>query len=597
MLRILLVLSIWVFAVSANAQCDGCVVNPLCTASPAAPALCPDVLPQAIQGEYYDVDLTFFMPQQFTDAGSGFDVTLAQITITSVAGMPAGLSWTASESDNIYDITSDPASQRGCVKMCGIPENIGSYTISVNVIASVSAPISTEVPQSFTLPLLVVPGGAGNSGFAFSPSSGCDSIAVDFEALITSSTQPVVYNWDFGNGNTSGEAVPETQNYTAPDTYYVSLETSLLDYVLTAVSFTATGTNWCGDVEEPNIFGCTGSPDIYMIFTVGSSSQTSGTIDNNNTFSQNSLSYVINEPSFSLAFFDEDVISADDNLGSAVLQISEPGTFSFNTSQGFGTYTIGTQVGLSFTNVDTVIVFASPATPEITTSTAPVCEGDSITLNTGSSEFYQWYVSGQQVFGANDSFIVVYETTSAYVEVRNAMGCSAVSDSVIVEVLSLPDAPTVFFNPISNKLICNPGPGFTWSWYLDGELIEGADNTPQIDPVGNGNYSVVLVNEDGCSAESPEFTYSDVGFDSPSTLLRLFPNPYSDGALFLEGIPEKVQLNITDLQGRLVYSSPLAAGIRKEINPPAGALTTGIYLVTVISPEGSNSARLIVTAR
>ncbi|MEZ5172838.1 MAG: T9SS type A sorting domain-containing protein [Bacteroidia bacterium] len=56
-------------------------------------------------------------------------------------------------------------------------------------------------------------------------------------------------------------------------------------------------------------------------------------------------------------------------------------------------------------------------------------------------------------------------------------------------------------------------------------------------------------------------------------------------------------MNITDLQGRLVYSSPLAAGIRKEINPPAGALTTGIYLVTVISPEGSNSARLVVTAR
>lgn len=597
MKRILPILFLFVISITAQAQCDGCVINPLCTANPAAPALCPDVLPDAVQGEYYDVDLTFFMPQLFTDAGSGFDVTLAQITITSVAGLPAGITWTASESDNVYDITSDPATQRGCVKMCGTPENIGSYTISVNVIASVSAPISTEVPQSFTLPLLVVPGGSGNSGFAFSPSSGCDSIAVDFEALISSTTQPVVYNWDFGNGNTSGEAVPETQYYTLPDTYYVSLETSLLDYVLTAVSFTATGTNWCGDVEEPNIFGCVGSPDIYMTLTVGSSAQTTGTIDDNNTFSQNSLNYVINEPSFSLAFFDEDVISADDNLGSTVLQVDQPGTFSFNTSQGFGTYTIGTQVGLSFTNVDTVVVFPSPATPEISTSITPVCEGDSITLSTGSSDFYQWYVSGQQVFGANDSFIVVYETTSAYVEVRNALGCSSVSDSVIVEVLSLPDAPTVFFNPISNKLICNPGPGFTWSWYLDGELIEGADNTPQIDPVGNGNYSVVLTNEDGCSAESPEYAYSDVGFDSPSTLLRLFPNPYSDGALVLEGIPEKVQLNISDLQGRLVYSTNLPAGIRKQVHPPTGALTKGIYLVTVITAEGSNSARLIVTAR
>ena len=126
-----------------QAQCPGCIVNPACTANPAAPSLCPETLPDAIQGQPYEIDATFFMPQQFTDPGSGFDVTLASITIATIGGLPPGLSATTNDADNIYEITSDPLTQRGCVRICGIPTAIGFYTISVNVIASVSAPIST----------------------------------------------------------------------------------------------------------------------------------------------------------------------------------------------------------------------------------------------------------------------------------------------------------------------------------------------------------------------------------------------------------------------------------------------------------------------
>jgi hypothetical protein len=482
--------------------------------------------------------------------------------------------------------------------MCGVPENIGSYTISVNIIASVSAPISTEVPQSFTLPLLVVPGGGGNSGFSFGPSSGCDSIAVGFEALITSTTQPVTYNWDFGNGNTSSVAVPDTQLYLLPDTYVVSLQTNLLEFVLTDVNFTATGSNWCGDIEEPSIpfvGTCTGSPDIYFIYTIGSSSQQSTSGDNTTNFSLSGLEYVINQPSFSLAFFDEDVITADDNLGSTVIQVNEVGTFNFNTNEGFGTYTVGTRVSLTFDNQDTIIVFDSPETPVITASADAVCAGDSITLSTVQNDFYQWYVSGQQVFGANDSFLVVYDNASAYVEVRNQQGCSSVSDSVSVEVLALPDAPAIFFNPINNQLICNPGPGFTWNWFLNGELIEQASNIPQIDPVGNGVYTVQLFNADGCSALSADFPYSDVGIDNPIQLLRFYPNPYTSGSLFLEGIPEAFTLKILDLQGREVFSTWLPAGLIKEVQPKQ--LIPGIYLVQIENERGRSSSRLVVTAQ
>lgn len=599
MRKLYLLLTFFSFTFSAYSQCEGCQINPACTASPAAPALCPEVLPDAIQGEYYEIDLTFFMPNQFDDPGAGVTVTLSQISITSVSGLPAGINWTASETDNTYDITSDPASQRGCVRMCGIPNAIGSYTISVNVIASVTAPISTDVPQSFTLPLLVVPGGGGNSGFAFGPSSGCDSIAVGFEALITSQTQPVTYSWDFGNGSTSNLALPDTQLYLLPDTYFVSLQTDLLEFVLTDVSFNATGSNWCGDIEEPSIpfIGtCTGNPDIYFIYTVGSSNQQSGTVDNTTNFSASGLEYVINQPSFSLAFFDEDVVTADDNLGSTVIQVNDVGTFNFNTSQGFGSYTIGTRVSLSFNNEDTVIVYASPEPPIIELSDSLVCEGDSIVLSTSFADFYQWNSSGgEAIFGANDSSYTVYNSGVFSVEVRSEAGCISTSDSVAVQVAFLPDAPSVFFNPITENLICNPGSNFTWKWYVNGEELSEYENQSSFTPEIVGDYVVILENEFGCVSESEPFAWTNVGIAEIGKSFKLFPNPSHGGSLYLEGFTEQVQMLIHDAAGRVVFNQGLSAGYRKEFNP--GYLQPGVYIVNIITSDKAISTRLVITQK
>lgn len=98
-----------VFNVQISAQCTSCLINPTCTANPLAPALCPEVLPNTSQGIAYDTDVTFFIPQQFDNGG--ITVTLSQITITSISGLPSGLTWTACDADNIYDITSDPLTQ------------------------------------------------------------------------------------------------------------------------------------------------------------------------------------------------------------------------------------------------------------------------------------------------------------------------------------------------------------------------------------------------------------------------------------------------------------------------------------------------------
>ena len=48
---------------TAYAQCEGCVPDLGCTASPAFPTLCPATAPDATAGLYYEVDLDVYKRQ------------------------------------------------------------------------------------------------------------------------------------------------------------------------------------------------------------------------------------------------------------------------------------------------------------------------------------------------------------------------------------------------------------------------------------------------------------------------------------------------------------------------------------------------------
>jgi hypothetical protein len=588
-------------SVFSNAQCPGCIVNPACTATPASPALCPETLPDAIQGEPFEIDVTFFMPQQFTDPGSGFDVTLASITIATIGGLPPGLSATTNEADNDYDITSDPLTQRGCVKICGTPTAIGFYTISVNIIASVSAPISTEAPQSFTLPLAVIPGGSGNAGFSLTPNSGCDSLNVQFQALITSPSQPVTYQWDFGNGQTSTAFTPDTQFYAVPDTYYVSLQTELLNYTVTGVSYTSTSENWCGDVEEPSFpfVGCTGSPDIYYELSNGGATFTGPTQDNNNSYSQSDANFTLTETALSLSFWDEDVVSQNDALGTAVVQFTAPGVYSFSTGSGFGTVTIGTTVGLSFVHNDTIIVHPAPVAPSISSSIESVCEGDSIVLSLPEAAFYQWFQNGEELLSANNDSLVVFESSNWSAEIRSAAGCLAVSDTVQTNVIDFPEQPVVFVNPVNNSFFYNPGSGFDWIWLFEGDTIAGTQNMASFFPQEIGNYSVVVSANPACPLYSETEYFTNLGFDASKDLnFKVYPQPFQNGMLSIESAwinPGVVQVQLFDLTGRLTYQGVQHASNGK-LSFQLENQAPGMYIIKLQQDQKQSAQRLIISA-
>jgi hypothetical protein len=266
------------------------------------------------------------------------------------------------------------------------------------------------------------------------------------QRFVPNGLEEYTYDWNFDNGNTSTLQLPPTQSYAVADTYYVSLNTKKYVYRLSSVDITATGTNWCGDVEEVNFpfVGCTSSPDMYFEFTNNGATQTSGTVDDQMSASYANINYILTDPLFSLQFFDEDLISGNDNLGNFLYTVTGPGTFSLSTSEIAGTFTIDTVFSQQFTDIDTVIVYPTPAIPSISASgNLNFCQGDSVTLSVNpNNSTFQWYLNDTTLMIGEVNDNLTINASGAYSVVEtNQYGCNSLSanDTVIVyPILLLP---------------------------------------------------------------------------------------------------------------------------------------------------------------
>lgn len=496
---------------TVSAQCPGCIIDLQCGVgiSPVEPALCPAVLPNGTQGQPYDENATFFMPRDFTDSDSGQDVTLNGITVTNVTGMPQGMSYTCDQPNCAYTVTNDPVTQRGCVKMCGTPTVPGNYNIIIAVVANVTTPIGViNQPTSFSIPLVIEPSPGGNCCFSYNPPSACGSLDVNYEALLNfEPLQPTTYSWNLGNGNTSTDAVPPVQSYTSPGDYYPELVTTVNNYVITDVSFTAAGSNWCGDIEEISFAGvCQGAPDIYYTFSNGNQGSTSSSGNNNLTNTWTGLNHVLVDNIFSLQFWDADGTSQDDNLGVYTENVSAPGTYQLNTfvngnQEGFGTVTIGLQVDTIITTMDTVSVLPIPAQPQLVfTPAQAVCLGDSILLSGPTGPYqYQWLQAGSFI---SDSTAVWVNETDYYslAIIDTNVFCGIESDSSLVQILNYPQPPVIGYNSNTGNLEVNNPNGFDVMWYVDGALVpsETGDTLPTNG--FTGPYSAVFSNSGICES-------------------------------------------------------------------------------------------------
>lgn len=583
-----------------KAQCPGCIIDQACTVSPAAPTLCPAVLPDGLQNTPYDENVTFYMPAQFM--ASGFNVTLNQITVTSITGIPQGLNWqtSASPTNIFYPSSNPPATERGCVKICGTPTVFGQFNIIVSVSAEVSTPIGNVTQnESFSLPILINSPPGANSSFSYNPSFGCAALDVDFEAtILPNGLEEVTYDWDFNNGNTSNLQFPPTQTYAVPDTYYVSLNTKKYAYRVSEVNVSVTGSNWCGDIEEPSLpfVGCTGNPDLYFEFTNNGATQTVSSIADQSSATFSNLNYILSDPLFSLQFYDEDLISGNDNLGNFLYTVTGPGTFSLSTSEVSGTFTIDTVFSQQFTDIDTVIVYPTPGIPVISASgNLNFCQGDSITLSVpANNSTFQWYLNDTTIMIGNINAQLVVNASGAYSVVEtNQYGCNNLSANASVIVYPIPAAP----NLIVDGGYINSSASGNLQWFFNGIAIPGATQANLL-YADTGMYTLAITSADGCiNSSSVNITtpsgnqaiYNNAGF-------VLYPNPVKQMLNIInhQQVNDKVMVAITDMKGALVYQENQVFNTASPISIDISKFNNGVYYVSIYNNEIRQQQKIVV---
>ena len=636
--------------IDALAQCAECVADPACTSTDGFPTICPATLAEGSTGEWYEETLTFFLPEDIVDPGSGVTASLLSITVTSITGTPLGLQVELDDPDGTYFPSSGQTS--GCATVCGEPLLPGVFEMIISVSAVASAfGIEQVVNESFSYTLIINPGAGGTSTFAYTAAAGCDSLWVDFSgALSGSGIQTTSYAWDFGNGETGATATVDSVLYSETGAYTVSLQTIISELVLEQLILNSTGGGGWDDFFT--------APDPYFVLTDanGTNVYTSSTADDSNSNTWSGLSIIMSNPPYTISFYDEDLLDGDDNLGSTSFSPSGAGAIPLSAGPSNAIANIGSNELVNVTDTLEIQVYGSPE--------VAVFLSDESTLSCSDStlSLYTWRTQGVPVASGVDMNYAPDSSGWYTVEGTSPFGCSAVSDSILfclptatlpLELLTqngLPqyletsgDGPfyvwsenglptdtlygaenALFFPsesgqyqvvsadafgcslesdsllvcwPLDSVLISQDSEGTlvlnqsyaAYSWFENGLNIEGATDSILINP-GAGVYTVEVSDFWACpTLMSAEWTYVSVMEITDSTLPHVYPNPFLQTLVVEAPTPSGLwDISLMDLNGKTVAFKP---AISTPFQWFLGDLPSGVYLLKLseIGPQGGRA--------
>ena len=547
----------------------------------------PNPLPVGFAGQPYSEDITFVMPTDTSGA------TINNFEIVSIA-LPVGLSWVCNNAANGCNYNPQ-TNIYGCIHVSGTPLVIGQYDVDVSVLCDVTSSGQNidNVPVEFTMSFNVTNPAIGNTGFTSSPIMGCTPLTVNFT---NNNPGLLKYEWDFGNGQTSNLENPPTQTYSQSGNYpvqysgYSSLDTIDL-YNLSEVTIHNISGGW-GPEYIPFVY-TNNKPDPYFIVREnGNLIYQSNFIHNDN--GPNTWQVNINlhpDSNYTIDVMDADqtaasasqyelTFGADDFIGTHNMNF-----ISCNSCTAGSDATVSTVISYqeilpvpSVQSLDTVKVGTPPGNPNI------VYDSSNYIVYTDSSQYVlQWHLDTTSLSGHTSPTDTITQTGNYYVISYNSYGCSASSDTVSIIYCD----PAVSFNigldGAQNLYVTNFTNGYTVSWYNNGQLINGANNS-LLTPSANGDYQALLTSTSGCKYFSNNFTYN-VGISEHQSDWWSFPNPANDQLHILWPKEKQFEeLEIYDLNGKLIEHIQL---INSPTVVPTYFLNDGIYLLQIISSDGN----------
>jgi hypothetical protein len=214
-----------------------------------------------------------------------------------------------------------------------------------------------------------------------------------------------------------------------------------------------------------------------------------------------------------------DNISIQSSTGGAFTYAWSPATGLSSTSisnplatvNATTTYTVTVSDGTCSKSASITLQVAPPTPAIITASgSTTVCVGDTITLTANQGISYLWST------GDTTQSILVAQTGSYSVAIDYGFACNSTSAATNVVFVPLPAVPTITIS--GSPTVCDSSivvlsaptaPNYTYQWSKLGTIIPGAQSSNYNAQTG-GEYSVTVINNNGCSATSATVTINEL---------------------------------------------------------------------------------------
>lgn len=172
-------------------------------------------------------------------------------------------------------------------------------------------------------------------------------------------------------------------------------------------------------------------------------------------------------------------------------------------------------------------------------------------------------------------------------------GSCSIIDSFRIELTQIEiDTPVI---EQRDSIVVGPGGFSEYIWTINGEEIStGADSTISIEG-RDGEYSLVVIDENGCISPSSEVIFVMSGNGQKYFLgnMQVYPNP-AEHQLWVE-LPEvisKADLSVFDSHGKIVFTSSIERkGNTVELD--LSGLPPGSYFMTLRNQDGFFTARFV----
>ncbi len=335
----------------------------------------------------------------------------------------------------------------------------------------------------------------------------------------------------------------------------------------------------CNDELAYNYDSTAGCDDQSCIYE-GCIDELACNFDSNASIDDGSCTY------FEITISDDIVVCAGDTV---TLTVSGGETYNWNglgeeptlevTPVETTTYEVSAINEYNCSDTDSITVLVNPLPTVELSEDITLCQGESTTLTASGGETYDWNGLGTE----STLEVTPSETTTYEVEVTNEYDCTNTAEV------------TVFINPLptaeitADLVTLTAIAAETYQWYLNGNPIDGANAQTYV-AQENGNYSVAVTNEFGCTSLSEEIIISVVGLDElVNENIQLFPNPMQESSILYFGESgTKYQVKLYTAEGKLIQNFGIVTNGQLEIQRKG--LSSGSYLVEVMDVENKSTS-------